>query len=92
MAQESRLKTKHRGLLIESRFPYWECLGLLVASSNNKKKIAHTFRIILITFDNITLFNNFILNVYFDKFTNELYFFLYLYHSFKQNFMLLKNQ
>lgn len=48
MAQESRLKTKHRGLLIESRFPYWECLGLLVASSNNKKKIAHTFRIILV--------------------------------------------
>ena len=42
MAQESRLKTKHRGLLIESRFPYWECLGLLVASSNNKKKKLHT--------------------------------------------------
>ena len=91
MAQESRLKTKHRGLLIESRFPYWECLGLLVASSNNKKKnCTHISNYTCITFDNITLFNNFILNVYFDKFTNELYFFLY--HSFKQNFMLLKNQ
>ena len=50
MAQESRLKTKHRGLLIESRFPYWECLGLLVASSNNKKKLHTHFELYLYNF------------------------------------------